>query len=199
MIDVEECLRQLNDSPLSFEDLVIQARSLPGIYALCGSAEVWLQLGLGEPPDARPLYVGKSESSLVQRPLGEHFDHRVSARSRSTSLTGWSTPRRTLAALLRDELRLRACPRNLEKLGAFDRFGLAGESDQQLTDWMRTNLRVGLWYSDTTLRLKQVEDAIVSKLNPPLNCTRGSRWYQQISDARKVMVAEAKTAHLPEH
>jgi len=41
----------------------------PGLYALYADAVVWRQLGLGDPPDERPLYVGKAEDSLVTRDL----------------------------------------------------------------------------------------------------------------------------------
>ncbi|MDP8928180.1 MAG: hypothetical protein M3O70_06280 [Actinomycetota bacterium] len=49
---------------------VVLADALPalpanaGLYAVHGSPRVWLQLELGPPPADRPLYVGKSESSL---------------------------------------------------------------------------------------------------------------------------------------
>ncbi len=34
-----------------------------GLYAIYAHTGVWRQLGLGEPPDDRPLYVGKAEDS----------------------------------------------------------------------------------------------------------------------------------------
>ena len=37
-----------------------------GLYAISAPAVVWNELALGEPPDDRPLYVGKSELRLVQ-------------------------------------------------------------------------------------------------------------------------------------
>jgi len=44
-----------------------------GLYALYGPFEIWRLLGLGDPPDDRPLYVGKAEDSLVTRDLRTHF------------------------------------------------------------------------------------------------------------------------------
>ena len=71
----------------------------PGLYAIYGDAQTWSELGLGEPPDMHPLYVGKAEASLVTRDLRTHF---------SDGPTGQSTVRRSFAALLREELSLEA-------------------------------------------------------------------------------------------
>ena len=82
----------------------------PGLYTFQADDAVWLELGLGPRPDQRPLYVGKSESSLTTRDVRTHF---------ATGRTGHSTLRRTLAALLVDELELVPCPRNSAKPGYF--------------------------------------------------------------------------------
>jgi hypothetical protein len=49
----------------------------PGLYAIHGAADVWRELGLGAPPDARPLYLGKAEDSLVSRDLDTHLSDRA--------------------------------------------------------------------------------------------------------------------------
>lgn len=103
---------------------------------------MWLELGLGPRPDQRPLYVGKSESSLAARDVRTHF---------ATGHTGHSTLRRTLAALLADELDLVACPRNPAKPGYFTSFGIVADGDQRLSDWMRDNLRLAVWPSRRAL------------------------------------------------
>lgn len=74
----------------------------PGLYAIYGGAETWSELGLGDPPDERPLYVGKAEDSLVTRHVSTHFGN---------DRTGSSTVRRSFAALLGKPLRLSALPR----------------------------------------------------------------------------------------
>jgi hypothetical protein len=71
--------------------------AVPGLYAIYGGQDIWLQLGLGDPPDDRPLYVGKAEESLVSRDLKTHF---------GSGRTGSSTVRRSFAALLRGTLDL---------------------------------------------------------------------------------------------
>jgi hypothetical protein len=75
----------------------------PGLYAVYGTRVAWTELGvLPSYPDT-PSYVGKAEDSLVRRDMCTHF---------TTGKTGsWTLPR-SLAALLRNELDLRAIPRN---------------------------------------------------------------------------------------
>src|SRR5690606_21537157 len=96
----------------------------PGLYAVHGDVSVWDELRLTRPVDARPLYVGKAEDSLAGRDVGTHF---------GTGRTGSSTLRRSLAALLRETLDLRAQPRNPANPGYFANFGLEPDGDERLT------------------------------------------------------------------
>src|SRR5438105_2173599 len=100
MFDLQRCVETLCGTKLAFEEAVASVPKRPGLYALHGEAGAWNQLGLGSPPDERPLYIGKSERSLFERPMGQHFGWRPNARARGTSITGYSSPRRSLAALL---------------------------------------------------------------------------------------------------
>jgi len=95
----------------------------PGLYALRADATVWTALGLGSPPDERPLYVGKAEQSLQSRDVRTHF---------RSGRTGSSTVRRSLAALLKAPLQLSACPRTRAKPDGSASFGLEPESDDRL-------------------------------------------------------------------
>jgi hypothetical protein len=55
----------------------------PGVYAIYGDATTWTELGLGEPSDPRPLYIGKAEGPNV-RPsarLCSYYDARSSAQA----------------------------------------------------------------------------------------------------------------------
>jgi len=58
-------------APVSEAELYVPPR--PGLYAIHGAAGVWRDLGLGDPPGDRPLYVGKAEDNLVSRDLKTHF------------------------------------------------------------------------------------------------------------------------------
>lgn len=120
--------------PLASATEHVPARA--GLYAIHGGAGVWRELGLSEPPDARPLYAGKAEESLVARDLDTHF---------GDGRTGWSTVRRSFAALLHDALGLRGLPRNIAKPGYFASYGLSPEHDAALTAWMREHLTLTTW------------------------------------------------------
>jgi hypothetical protein len=122
-------------SALSAESMSIAAATdggvpdRPGLYALYGSEAVWQVLGLGSPPDARPLYVGKAEASLVSRDLRTHF---------ATGKTGQSSPRRSFAALLSQagSLNLVAIPRRRHdpEPKKWTHYALEERADEQLTE-----------------------------------------------------------------
>jgi GIY-YIG catalytic domain-containing protein len=105
----------LNNDRHAIPNAVQHCPDKPGLFAVFGPSHTWTQLGLNRGSGDPPLYVGKAEDSLVQRDLGTHF---------STGKTGSSTLRRSLAALLRDALDLRAVPHDPEKPGYFANFGL---------------------------------------------------------------------------
>jgi GIY-YIG catalytic domain len=118
-------------APLAGAEARVPGR--PGLYAIYGDTKTWQELGLGEPPDGRPLYIGKAEDSLVARDLKTHF---------GDGRTGQSTLRRSFAALLHDTLNLRGIPRNTAKPGYFSNYGLSAAHDAALTRWMRERLQL---------------------------------------------------------
>ena len=158
--------------------------SVPGLYAVHGSASTWRALGLGDPPDERPLYVGKAEKSLASRDVRTHF---------STGKTGSSTLRRSVAALLRDELDLVACPRNVSKPGHFANFGLEPASDERVSKWMLELLFLTTWSSPAGTVLDEVETAVLAVLRPPLNLAKvDTPWRRGLKAARSRMAGEAR-------
>lgn len=163
---------------------------VPGLYAIYGGSTEWAELGLGEPPDERPLYVGKSESSLADRDLRTHFGN---------GRTGSSTVRRTFAALLHDSLGLRGMPRNPARPERFANYGLSPEHDRLLTDWMRSRLALAVWPAVGTASLITVERAVLQRWQPPLNLKDVvTPWSPTVGAARRVMAAEARaSAALP--
>jgi hypothetical protein len=112
----------------------------PGIYAFYGDDRAWLDLGLTRAFDGQPLYVGKAERSLNGRDVGTHF---------AAGKTGSSTVRRSLAALLVNELALVAVPRNLAKPDGSANFGLDAASDVRLNGWMEQRCH---WQPGASLR-----------------------------------------------
>jgi hypothetical protein len=167
---------------LAGADVVIPHR--PGLYAIYGGPEEWADLGLGAPPDDRPLYVGKSESSLADRDLRTHFGN---------GRTGSSTVRRTFAALLHDELGLRGIPRNPARRERFANYGLSPEHDQALTNWMRTRLTLAVWANEAALELALVERIALREWQPPLNLKDvETPWSAMVREARRLMADEAR-------
>jgi hypothetical protein len=158
----------------------------PGLYAIYGEATTWNELGLGDPPDGRPLYVGKAEDSLVTRDLKTHF---------GDGRTGQSTVRRSFAALLHDTLGLSGIPRNTAKPGYFSNYGLSAAHDAALTQWMREHLHLAVWPKpvDCEFTLGQVEGALLLELQPPLNLQGvATPWTAQVKLGRAVMAKEAQ-------
>lgn len=156
-----------------------------GLYAIYGPAQVWAELALNEPPDDRPLYVGKSESSLADRDIRTHFG--------DGRRTGSSTVRRTFAALLHDALGVRGIPRNPANPERFANYGLAPDHDVVLTRWMRRNLGIAVWPKPAGIRLINVERRVLAHWLPPLNLKDVSTpWTAQVKAARAVMAVEAR-------
>lgn len=158
----------------------------PGLYAIYADPPVWRELGLGDPPDDRPLYVGKAEGSLVSRDLKTHF---------ATGKTGQSSPRRSFAALLADQLGLAAMPRRPAdpEPKKWTHYALEEDGDNSLTAWRRANLQLAVWVQSTDLPLATLEGEVMRKWLPPLNLTGvTTSWTAQIRTARSRLAAEAK-------
>jgi hypothetical protein len=164
------------------ETAIVPAKA--GLYAMHASDTTWRELGLGEPPDARPLYAGKAERSLAGRDIGTHF---------STGRTGSSTLRRGLAGLLARQLDLHGRPRNIASPGHFANFGLEPDGDARLTEWMHRHLRIAVWPATEGVSLDPLETLVLQSLQPPLNLAKVSTsWRPAVSAARARLAAEAR-------
>jgi hypothetical protein len=158
----------------------------PGLYAVYGDAAAWEQLGLGRPPDRRPLYVGKAEGSLAGRDLRQHF---------GTGSTGSSTLRRSLAALLRTRLELTAVPRNRSQPERFAHYALGNADRARLTAWMEQRLTLAVWVPDGPVELGAMEAELLGSWQPPLNLAGVTTpWTKTVQDARRAMAAQARAA-----
>lgn len=179
-----DLLAALADHGVPFEEFRASVPPAPGLYAVHGDEPVWTQLGLATSSDVRPVYIGKAEDSLAGRDVGTHF---------KTGRTGSSTVRRSLAALLRVPLDLRAQPRNPANPGHYANFGLEHAGDERLTAWMCENLRLATWPSPAGTNLGEMETAVLATLEPPLNIDKvRTPWRSQVQGARKQMADEAR-------
>ncbi len=189
---VRSALRLLKKPPVPVGRVELEPASHPGLYAFYASAATWRELGLGAPPDGRPLYVGKAESTLASRDLAGHFGMRPRG---AQSPTGSSTARRSLAALLATADGYQGIPRNPAKPGHYSNYGLSVKHDEALSAWMRRRLKITLWPHDDVAALDLIETAVLQELRPPLNLNKvETPWRRQVKDARSRLAEEAKRA-----
>jgi hypothetical protein len=155
----------------------------PGLYAFYGDDHAWSGLGLNPTFEGQPLYVGKAERSLNGRDVGTHF---------AAGKTGSSTVRRSLAALLVEELALVAVPRNLAKPDGSANFGLDAASEVRLSIWMEQRLSLATWSKPEDAILDEIETAVVRSLRPPLNLDKVGQPRERLREARKRMADIAR-------
>lgn len=155
----------------------------PGLYAFYGDTQVWTDLGLEPAFDDQPLYVGKAERSLNGRDVRTHF---------ATGKTGSSTVRRSLAALLADDLDLVAVPRNLANPDGSANFALDPASDARLSTWMESHLRLATWIRPEGLVLGVIEAAVALRLRPPLNLDKVGQPRDRLRQARRRLADQAR-------
>jgi hypothetical protein len=101
------------------------------------------------------IYVGAADSSGDVRDQFAYAD------------SGFSTLRRSLGALLKEQLRLNAIPRGLRQPETTRNYRFCDGSEQRLTLWMRANLRYG--FVVLPREVKSVARALIADLGPPLN------------------------------
>lgn len=183
---VEDALARLSSEHAKIlREQTAAVPSRPGLYSVYGD-EVWEELGLGDPPDNRPLYIGKAEDSLATRDIKTHF---------GDGRTGQSTLRRSFAALLAKRLDLSGMPRNPDNPGHFSNYGLSPTDDRKLTNWMKEHLRLAVWPrpSGLDVPLVDVERAVLARFQPPLNLKDvDTPWAPMIKAARKALADEAR-------
>lgn len=160
----------------------------PGLYAIWADGAVTEQLGIGQDGRAAPIYIGKAERSLRDRDLRAHFGvDGPNVRS------GSSTLRRSLAALLVDELELRPVPRGNTAGAAARGFSLHPEDERRLTAWMQDRLLLTTWALPGTLgiRLGDVELRAIRHWDPPLNIVHAPTSRTALRAARAALRSRA--------
>jgi hypothetical protein len=139
----------------------VGAPSSPGVHA------IFLREGAQFPLSDRPpnglIYVGSS-GSLAAREYDMHFSSRN---------TGFSTLRRSIGAILKDDLSLAAIPRGSGRAESnYRNYRFKADGEERLTAWMRENLEVGVYPSNGDC--EAVEKALIAALEPAL-CLKGWR------------------------
>ena len=126
----------------------------PGVYAFCLVDPNVLRDIRG---DFKFLYIGMTKSSLRKR---NHKEHKNS---------GFSTFRRSLGALLKEELDLSAIPRGKGRSEKdVTNFHFAGDGEERLTTWMKNNLKYG-FFEVVKADVRKQEHKLITDYHPPLN------------------------------
>lgn len=167
----------------SHADAVRLVPKEPGLYAFYGDEPAWDELGLSPGFDDQPLYVGKAERNLNGRDVGTHF---------AVGKTGSSTVRRSLAALLVDEMSLVAVPRNLAKPDGSANYALDVASEGSLSRWMEQRLSLATWSKPEGVGLDEIETEVVRWLRPPLNLNKVGEPRTRLRAARQRMASAAR-------
>lgn len=130
----------------------------------------------------KPVYIGKSTNLNNRRNF--HFRN---------GRTGESTLRRSIGALLKDELKLVAIPgRKNRNDSDFKHHKFKDSGEKGLTAWMTENLEIGYCCIHEE-ELKNIEEKMIEEIRPVLNLQGWENPYSgMIMDARKRCADEAR-------
>ncbi len=168
---------------------VADVPNTPGLYAVWADETVTEQLGIDSHGHTAPLYIGKAERSMRDRDLRAHF-----GVDDATVRTGSSTLRRSLSAILSDELELRPVPRGKGAGDASNGFSLHPQDEGRLSEWMQEWLELTTWALPAALgtRLANVESRVIRQWDPPLNIVHAPTSRKALRAARAAMRARAR-------
>lgn len=181
-MQIEEILDGLKASAVTLDEL--RAPPEPGVYGF------FLIEGAGVPGIAQPggqaLYIGTS-GNLAQREFDTHF---------AAGQSGFSTLRRSLGALLIDQLDLKPRPRGTGASETnYRNYRFDDEGEERLSAWMEASLRVGV---HAVSEPKAIEKALIGLACPPLNLTNWANPDSPtIKAARAACVEMARAAERP--
>lgn len=188
--DRDELLQQLeqNAEPVAQITSYSSKRGIYGFFLLKGC----VCIGRKEVAAGRGalLYLGKTESSQRNRDAGEHL---------TNGQTGRSTLRRSLGALLREQLNLMPQPRSdseKNKKKRFTNFKFDAVGEERLTTWMKQHLSLGFCkLPDLTIpQLEACEKKLIKSARPPLNIDDNpeSPYRAELKSARKYCAGLAR-------
>jgi hypothetical protein len=162
----------------------------PGIYAFFFTGKDF-PIANCNPQKDEIIYIGKTESSQASRDEKTHF---------TSGKTGSSTIRRSLGALLKDELSLVPIPRNDKDFDAGRKsfFKFDEPSEDKLTTWMKDNLALSFYeYDQPPSEIDVLETELIAEAKPLLNIDSknpDNPHAQFIKEARKACADEANLA-----
>lgn len=130
------------------------------------------------------IYIGKTQNSQISRDVNTHFE---------SGKSGSSTVRRSLGAILREQLNLTPIPRSFTEQGTkrFTNYKFTNDceddGEERLTQWMKNNLSLSYWEWDKSSDLGEMEKKIIKLACPFLNLQNNSdnEWKSEIKRLRK--------------
>lgn len=171
----------LTAAGVSYEEYLTGVDAVPGIFAVAADDAAIAQLGLDAVAfEDNLLYVGAAPTSLLGRDVRGHFH---SGRTESSTL------RRSLAALLFDELDLALVPRSPGSRTV--KFALTPDAEDRLTAWMKEHLTVSTVAVDAG-DVHAVAGEVVDELEPPLNLKGVAHPWEALIEKRRRLTAEAR-------
>lgn len=158
----------------------------PGIYLVGYTGTNFPLDNIGKD---RVVYIGKTEDSQKARDAGTHF---------TSGKSGSSTLRRSIGAILKNELSLTAIPRNGKtSRQAINCYEFEGAGEDSVTEWMKDNLSLAFWEYDLTMgKLKDLEKVLIRYRCPILNLQNNPKKSERLKELRKMCREEAKQVAL---
>ena len=158
---MEELLKEILKTKIPASKVLASVSTGNGLYAIFLSKEFSLPYSI-KAGEHSCLYVGQAKdresNGLKRRFQKEHL---------KTGNTGRSAFRRRLGAVLKEELQLKAIPR--DKSGERLRlFKFRDEGEQRLTNWILNNTDFGWCLIAEEEAFKEVEKYLAQALRPPL-------------------------------
>ena len=172
MKNIQKIIKSINETMLPIVDINFIPTD-PGLYGFVVNNSS--DLGkFGKP--SQIIYVGLAEKSLYNRDFATHLN---------AGKTGWSSFRRSLGAILKSQLSLKAQERDLNstKVRA-DKYKFDEKGERALTSWMRTNLKFGFWiFTDGELEeeIRHLEMQLILELKPTLDLDRRTKKYNPLA------------------
>jgi hypothetical protein len=177
--DIEKICRELLDRSRSFRPEP-ESKVSPGVYALLIDADDLAALDPLTIAEGGPLYVGMTADKAGKR---NHF----------AIGSGFSSPRRSLGALLKGQLELRACRR---APGSSDsNWKYYGFSDEgSLTRWIYEHLSMThVPLSGDKDDIEKLEKQVIARLQPPMNLNKWRNPQKKmVEELRKICREEAR-------
>jgi hypothetical protein len=187
MSSVEDIISIINGNLKSITQH-LEYSNKPGLYAFSLAKKSSLkEFGKSN----QIIYIGKAEDSLRQRDLNTHF---------KDGRTGHSTLRRSIGAILKNELKAIA----FSRYGTFDNpnidnYKFDSKAEAKLSNWMKENLHIGYWEYDFTKEnkpLHEIEEQLIIKLKPTLNLDKRTKRFnvcaELLTQLRQVCKDEAR-------